>query len=33
MLDARHREWVAALPALRTRDGVEFDKTKIAPYG
>jgi len=32
MLDARHREWVSALPVLRTRDGVEVDKTKIVPY-
>ena len=31
-LDARHREWVSALPILRTRDGLEFDKTKIVPY-
>ena len=32
MLDNRHREWVDALPALRTRDGAEFDKTRIVPY-
>jgi integrase len=32
MLDARHREWISALPVLRTRDGVEVDKTKITPY-
>ena len=32
MLDNRHREWVDALPPLRTRDGAEFDKTKITPY-
>jgi hypothetical protein len=32
MLDDRHREWVDALPILRTRDGAEFDKTKITPY-
>jgi integrase len=32
MLDDRHREWVDALPILRTRDGTEFDKTKITPY-
>jgi hypothetical protein len=32
MLDARHREWVAALPVLRTREGIEVDKTKITPY-
>ncbi|MGH3512793.1 MAG: tyrosine-type recombinase/integrase [Candidatus Dormibacteria bacterium] len=32
MLDNRHREWVVALPTLRTRDGAEFDKTRIIPY-
>ena len=32
MLDDRHREWVDALPTLRTRDGVVFDKTRIIPY-
>jgi hypothetical protein len=32
MLDARHREWVSALPVLRTRDGIEIDKTKVVPY-
>ena len=32
MLDHRHRAWVAALGLLRTRDGVEFDPTKIFPY-
>jgi integrase len=32
MFDSRHREWVTNLPALRTRDGVEIDKTKIVPY-
>jgi integrase len=32
MLDNRHREWVEALPTLRTRDGAEFDKTRIIPY-
>ena len=31
-LQARHRDWVTALPTLRTRDGVEFDITKIVPY-
>jgi integrase len=31
-LQARHRDWVAALPPLRTRDGIEFDKAKIVPY-
>ena len=32
MLDNRHREWADALPTLRTRDGAEFDKTRIIPY-
>jgi integrase len=32
MLDNRHREWADTLPALRTRDGAEFDKTRIVPY-
>ena len=32
MLEGRHREWVEGLSALLTRDGVEFDKTKIVPY-
>jgi integrase len=32
MLDDRHREWVDALPILCTRDGAEFNKTKITPY-
>jgi hypothetical protein len=32
MLDDRHRKWVDALPTLRTRDGAEFDKTRITPY-
>jgi integrase len=32
MLDNRHREWADALPAMRTRDGAEFDKTRIIPY-
>ncbi|MDT5367378.1 MAG: hypothetical protein QOC62_1809 [Mycobacterium sp.] len=31
-LQARHRDWVAGLPTLRTRDGVEFDTAKIVPY-
>jgi integrase len=31
-LDARHREWITALPVLRTRDGIEVDKSKITPY-
>ena len=29
---ARHRDWLAALPTLRTRDGTEFDKTRVVPY-
>ena len=32
MLEDRHREWITGLPTLRTRDGVEIDKTKIVPY-
>jgi integrase len=32
MLDNRHREWVDTLPRMRTRDGAEFDKTRIIPY-
>jgi integrase len=32
MLDARHREWISALPVLRTHYGIEVDKTKITPY-
>jgi hypothetical protein len=32
MLEGRHREWADALPALRTRDGAVFDKSKITPY-
>lgn len=32
MLDNRHREWADTLPTLRTRDGAEFDKTRIIPY-
>ena len=32
MLDNRHRAWADELPALRTRDGGQFDKTKIVPY-
>lgn len=31
-LEARHRDWVATLPALRTRDDMPFDTTKIVPY-
>jgi len=32
MLEDRHRAWAHELPALRTRDGAQFDKTKIVPY-
>ncbi len=31
-LAARHRDWLAALPILRTQDGTEFDKTRVVPY-
>ncbi len=31
-LEVRHREWVAGLPTLRTRDGGEFDKTRAVLY-
>jgi Phage integrase family len=31
-LEARHRDWVSTLPALRTRDGLAFDTAKIVPY-
>ena len=31
-LEARHRDWVSTLPALRTRDGAVFDPAKIVPY-
>ena len=31
-LQARHRDWVAGLPVLRTRDEVPFDITKCVPY-
>jgi Phage integrase family len=31
-LQARHRDWLATLPALLTRDGVEFDKSRVVPY-
>jgi integrase len=31
-LEVRHREWVADLPLLRTRDGAEFDKTRAVLY-
>jgi integrase len=32
MLERRHREWVDALPTLHTRDGIEFDKSKVFLY-
>ncbi|MFN2496444.1 MAG: tyrosine-type recombinase/integrase [Pseudonocardiaceae bacterium] len=32
MVEDRHRIWVGGLGALRTRDGAEFDKTRIVPY-
>jgi integrase len=32
MLDNRHRTWADELPALRTRDGAQFDKTKLVFY-
>ncbi len=32
MLERRHREWVDALPPLRTRDDVAFDKARVVPY-
>jgi hypothetical protein len=31
-LQARHRDWVAAVPVLHTRDGLEFDPAKVVPY-
>jgi integrase len=31
-LEARHRDWVSALPELRTCDNVVFDTSKIVPY-
>ena len=31
-LEARHRDWVSALPALRTSDGAVFDLARIVPY-
>jgi len=31
-LAARHRDWLTTLPALLTRDGVEFDKSRVVPY-
>ena len=32
MLEGRHREWADRLGPLRTRDGTEFNTTKIVPY-
>ena len=32
MLENRHRDWVDALPTLRTADGACFDKTRVVPY-
>lgn len=32
MLEDRHREWVGTLPALRTRDDIEFDRSRMVPY-
>jgi len=31
-LEARHRDWVSTMPALRTRDGAVFEPVKIVPY-
>ena len=31
-LEQQHREWVDALPVLRTDDGAEFDKTRAVLY-
>jgi len=31
-LEARHRDWVNTLTTLPTRDGAEFDTTRIVPY-
>ncbi len=31
-LEARHRDWVSTLPALRTSDGAVFDLARIVPY-
>ena len=31
-LEDRHRDWVASLGPLRTRDGTTFDPAKIVPY-
>jgi Phage integrase family len=32
MLEDRHRQWSRGLGTLRSRDGAEFDNTKIVPY-
>ena len=32
MLEGPHREWADRLGLLRTRDGAEFNRTKIVPY-
>ena len=32
MFENRHRDWVDALPTLRTADGACFDKTRVVPY-
>ena len=32
MLEGRHREWAGRLGPLRTRDGAEFNTTRIVPY-
>ena len=32
MLEDRHRSWVTGLGTLHTRDGGQFDQTKIIPY-
>jgi integrase len=31
-LGRTHARWVAAMPVLRTADGVEFDKARVFPY-
>ncbi|MDN5919796.1 MAG: site-specific integrase [Pseudonocardia sp.] len=31
-LEQRHREWIDALPVLRTNDGAEFDKARAVLY-
>jgi len=32
MLENRHRDWVDALPTLRSADGACFDRTRVVPY-